>query len=400
LKILQINTAVNTGSTGRIAEDIGRTLLAHGHKSVIAAGKTDRPSQSEVISIGTKQDMWLHALKTRLTDRHGFGSANATEELSQRLRALKPDLIHLHNVHGYYLNIKVLFKTIQTTNIPIVWTLHDSWPYTGHCTYYQSVNCRKWQSECFDCPKTDKYPKSYFVDNSKRNFRDKKTLYGDLKRLHFVTPSVWLGDDLGKSFLGHQPRSVIHNGVDLTVFKPGNGTLKKNDDKNFILGVASTWDLRKGLRDFEKLSKKITQDWQIVLIGLSKKQIDGLPGGEAIKGIRRTENIEELRRWYARARVFVNPTWQDNFPTTNIEALACGTPVVTYNTGGSPEAVNEGTGVLVEKGDIEGLWQAVQEIDAGDREIQQKRCRHRAETYFNKDDRYMDYLRLYEELVK
>ena len=399
MKVLQINTAVNTGSTGRIAEDIGRVLLEHGHQSVIAAGKTDRPSALEVITIGSKADQVFHALKTRLTDRHGFGSKVATKRLIDRIDKIQPSVVGLHNLHGYYLNIEILFEYLSRKDIPILWTLFDCWSFTGHCTYFDDINCMRWKDQCYQCPKTHKYPASYLMDNSKRNYQDKCRLFNLPNKLEIITHSNWLRDYVKQSYLKNYTVHTLPSGIDLKRFYPNSDRNQyENEKEKVILGVASTWDLRKGLKDFKKLARVVDADWEIVLIGLSKKQIKGLPDG--IRGISRTENIEELREWYARAAVFINPTWQDNFPTTNIEALACGTPVVTYDTGGSPEAVDDETGRVVDKGDIEGLWKAIKELADKDRNALRHACRTRAETHFNKDDRYLDYLRLYEQLLQ
>lgn len=402
MKILQINTSLNSGSHGRIAEDIGKVLLTNGHESVIAAAHTGRGSTSQVITVGTSRDRKLHGLTTRLFDRHGFGSAGATKELVNNIGKVKPDLVHLHNIHGYYLNIAVLFEYLKKTGVPVVWTFHDCWPFTGHCSYFDRYNCVKWQTECYQCPNKKGYPASYGLDQSKRNYHDKKRIFNGVQNLQIVTPSKWLANHVQHSFLQNYPVQVIHNGIDISSFKPqnGNAEIKKKwnlTGKKIILGVASIWDKRKGLDDFIQLSKHIKPGEQIVLVGLEQKIINNLPAN--ITGIARTESIAELAELYAAAEVFVNPTYVDNFPTTNIEALACGTPVVTYNTGGSPEAIDEQTGFVVEKGDIASLATAIQKAIAIGKEHYTPLCRARAEQYFNKEERYRDYLRVYEELV-
>jgi glycosyltransferase involved in cell wall biosynthesis len=401
MKLLQINTVLNSGSTGRIAEDIGLAAMSAGHASFIAAGFTNRPSQSEVISIGFDWDRKIHGLKTRLFDRHGFGSANATNKLVKQIAAINPDVIHLHNIHGYYINIEILFGYLKQIRKPVVWTFHDCWPFTGHCAYFERVNCKKWQTECNHCPLTKYYPESWFFDNSRKNHCDKKHIFNGLKNLHIVTPSHWLAQHVKNSFLKNYPVDIIHNGIDLKIFKPAetNEVLKKYglENKRIILGVANTWDRRKGLADFVQLSILLSNDAQIVLVGLSENQIKELP--EKISGIPRTENIQELAALYSAASVFVNPTYVDNFPTTNIEALACGTPVITYKTGGSPEAIDEETGFVVEKGNIQGLVSAINTIRENGNAHYAPLCRTRAEKLFNKEHRYRDYLRLYGELV-
>jgi glycosyltransferase involved in cell wall biosynthesis len=399
MKLLQINTTVNSGSTGRITEDIGQVMLDHGHQSVIAYGRGDRPSQSQLIKIGGQVDVAMHGLKTALLDRHGFGSRRATEKLVQQIQALQPDVIGMHNIHGYYLNIEVLFDYFAQVDTPVIWTLHDCWSFTGHCTFYDSIGCERWKTQCHTCPKKDKYPRSYGLDNSRANYLDKQKIFTSARNLQLVTPSQWLADQLAESYLQDLPVRVIHNGVDTTAFQPEYDAqlLAKYPlgDKKVVLGVASIWDERKGLAEFLQLQKHLPANYQIVLIGLSPEQIKAL--SSEIIGIPRTESLEELNALYARANVYANPTFQDNFPNTNIEALASGTPVVAYRTGGCPEAVDEHTGRIVQVGDIAALKEAILGITAQDRSRLRQACRQRALTHFYKKDRYLDYLALYEE---
>ncbi|MFT6908562.1 MAG: glycosyltransferase involved in cell wall biosynthesis [Patiriisocius sp.] len=395
MKIVQINTTVNTGSTGRIAEGIGELILSDGNQSFIAHGRQGNKSQSEKLKIGTSLDTYIHGIKSFFLDRHGFGSTKSTKQIVEKLKEINPDAIGLHNLHGYYLNVEILFNYLKEKNIPIVWTLFDCWAFTGHCTYYDSVDCKKWQTECHSCPKTSKYPRSIGVDQSRQNFRDKRNLFQLPQNLHLVVHSRWLLNQVGQSFLKDIAIHHIYNGTDLTVFKP-----QKHKEDNLILGVASTWDERKGLADFLALRKEVSQEYNMVLIGLSIKQIKQLPPG--ITGLTRTESMEELAEWYSKALCFINPTYQDNFPTTNIEALACGTPVITYNTGGSPEAVDSKTGIVIEKGDINALAKAVELIsNQKDQNYDWTgACRSRAENLFDAKKQYQKYLGLYKSLVK
>lgn len=393
MKILQINTTVNIGSTGRIAEDIGKVMIEHGHESYIAFGRGNPNSKSQLIKIGNNWDVYSHGLKTIISDRHGFGSKAATKTLIERIEKIKPDVIGLHNLHGYYLNIETLFKYIKDKGFPIIWSLHDCWVFTGHCAHFDYVGCEKWKTHCHKCPLTSRYPSSYGLDNSKRNFLDKKRIFNGVNNLTIVTPSQWLANNVAQSFLSSYPVQVIHNGIDLEVFK----SLDEIKKEKLILGVASVWDRIKGLDQFIELRKVLSEDYKIVLIGLTDYQIKNLPKG--IKGLSRTENMEELVQWYNRASFFVNPTLVDNFPTVNLEALACGTPVITYNTGGSPESIDVHTGRIVEKRDVMGLVKAIEEIEALDLNHVQKKCRERAENLFDKNKRFKDYLDLFERKV-
>jgi glycosyltransferase involved in cell wall biosynthesis len=388
MRVLQINDVVNSGSTGRIAEDIGTTLIDNNHESYITYAKGDRPSKSHKVRVGNKFDIYSHGLKTLLTDKHGLGSKGATKKLIKDIDVIKPDIIGLHNIHGYYLNYKILFEYIKRKEIPVLWTLHDCWPFTGHCAYFERFSCEKWKTQCHECPLTNYYPRS-FVDRSFDNYLDKKAAFQGVTDLKIITPSHWLKKYVKQSFLKDYPVEVIHNGIDLNIFKPNNKDFIQKE--KIVLGVASVWHPRKGLFDFEKLRKILPSSFKIVLIGLTKKQISKLP--EGIIGISRTENIEALVKWYNRATVFVNPTYIDNFPTTNIEAIACGTPVITYNTGGSPEAIDKNTGIVVDKGDVDKLAEEIQKIQKDKQMI--ANCRLRAESLFDSKQRFLDYLKLY-----
>ena len=352
-----------------------------------------------MVPVGSTLDVYAHGLKSRLFDRHGFGSIGATHRLVKEIETINPDVIGLHNLHGYYLNIEILFNYLREVQKPVVWTFHDCWPFTGHCAYFDSVNCEKWKTECGSCPLTHAYPASWIRDNSTKNFRDKKRIFTGLENLTIVTPSRWLKDLVDQSFLSGYETRVIHNGIDLDVFRPLDresiASKYNPEGKKIILGVASVWDRRKGLEYFTELPERLGDRYRIVLVGLDKSTINRLPDG--ITGIARTESLEELVAYYNLADVFANPTLTDNFPTTNLEALACGTPAVTFRTGGSPEAVDESTGIVVEKGSLEQLAESIRTIVEIGKESYSENCRKRAVKLYNKDDRYIDYLNLYIE---
>ena len=401
-KILQINSVINSGSTGRIAEEIGQTAIAAGWMSFIAYGRNDRPSQSELIKIGNDWDIKMHGFQTRLFDRHGLGSKSATKELIGKIKEISPDIIHLHNIHGYYLNIEILFKYLRNTNIPVVWTFHDCWPITGHCSHFTFVGCEKWKEKCFDCPQKTSYPASWFVDRSEKNFHLKKELFTSLPNLTLVPVSNWLSEILKESFLQDYPIKVINNGINTDVFKPSSGkSFRQRYDLNnkfILLGVASIWSPRKGLEDFIELNKLLDSSYKIVLLGLTKNQIKQLP--QNILGIERTESIEQLAEIYAVSDVYLNLTYEDTFPTTNLESLACGTPVITYNTGGSPEALDELTGIVVEQGNINKIMEAIQQIIVNGKNFYKDLCVNRANRLYRKEDRYREYIELYDQLIR
>lgn len=398
--LLQINATVNTGSTGRIAEEIGQRAIAAGYDSYIAYGRAARESKSKLIQIGSKWNVRWHGLISLLFDAHGFSSKHATKKFIKQLESIQPDIVLLHNVHGYYLNIEVLLNYLKDKNTPIFWTLHDCWPFTGHCSYFDAVNCEKWKTHCYKCANQKKYPKSVLLDNSKQNYDRKKSLLLALPNVTFIPVCKWMGRIVDDSYMKGRPQQVIYNGTNVDVFKPQNIEVANEIRKKYgiigkyiVLGVASTWDKRKGMADFEWLNEQLKENYQIVLVGLSEKQIEGLPKG--IVGIRRTESVQELAALYSLANVFVNPTYVDNFPTTNIEALACGTPVITYNTGGSPEAIDKNTGIVVSKGDKKALKKAIVDVVANKEIFTCENCRQRAVANFNKDDRFDDYIKLF-----
>ncbi len=399
--VLQINSNANTCSHGRIAEDIGKLLIKNHHQSYIAYGRTKSECQSTLIRTGNKADLALHLAKTRLFDRHGFGSARATRNLVKKIEDINPDIVHLHNIHGYYINIEILFKYLKSTNKPVVWTLHDCWPFTGHCAHFQHLNCYKWESLCFECPNPRGYPKSCYIDNSKRNYRDKSRIFGGLDNITLVSPSVWLAENLKRSFLKKYTITRISNGIDIDVFRPRQaGSLKSKYTLNrkYILGVANIWSKSKGIDDIKNLREILDPDIGIVLVGLTHRQIDGLPAG--IKGFPRTASIEELASFYSGAECFINPTYADNLPTTNLEALACGTPVVTYDTGGSTETISADCGFTVRKGEIHDFLEAVMKIIKKGKSAFSPHCRRRAVDLFDKNLRYNDYLELYTGLLQ
>lgn len=398
-KTLQINVTANWGSTGCIAEEIGQTVIANGWDSHIAYGRNMTPCSSDIFRIGTQKDIYTHVFQTRLFDRHGLASKNATKKLIQHIEHINPDIIHLHNIHGYYLNYPTLFEYLSKTDIPVVWTLHDCWAFTGHCAYYDFAGCQRWQTGCYDCPRRKEYPASLFLDRSTQNYADKKKWFTAVKNMTLVPVSKWLAGEVRKSFLGHYPIKVIHNGIDTELFSPCVVDKKSFglDGKFVVLGVASVWSSRKGLADFIELRRVLPDDCVIVLIGLNQKQIASLPAG--IIGISRTNNVHELAEYYSMADVFVNPTWEDNFPTTNLEALACGTPIITYRTGGSVEAVDDATGYVVDKGDIGGFASVIHEIQSVGKNRYSAACRHRAVEQFNKTDRFNEYFELYNNIL-
>lgn len=401
MNILQINSVCGIGSTGRITTDLHAILLSQGYQSTIAFGRETAKNCNHTIRIGNQIDNYLHAIKTRIFDRHGFGSATATKILIEQIIKLNPDVIHLHNVHGYYLHIGLLFEYLKKANKPVIWTLHDCWTFTGHCAYFDFVGCNKWQTECHHCPLKKEYPTSFFIDNSRWNYQQKKELFTGVASLTIVTPSKWLAELIRQSYLGSYPIKVINNGIDLTIFKPTPSDFRtkyKLENKFILLGVASIFDKRKGYEYFIELAKQLSADEKIVLVGLTEKQIKNLPAN--ILGIAKTNSTKELAEIYSTADVFINPTLEDNFPTTNIEALACGTPVITFNSGGSPECLDTNCGLIVERGDLQELVTAIATVKKNSKAFYTESCQKRAKDFFDKNVKFSEYVELYKHITK
>lgn len=343
MKVLLINSVCGIGSTGRICTDLAQQFEAAGDEVKIAYGrKRTVPEQFQkyAVRIGTDWDCQMHAIQTRLFDMHGFGSKHATKKFLQWAEEYKPDLLWLHNIHGYYINVEMLFDWIKKhPEMQVKWTLHDCWAFTGHCSY---------------CSQLRRYPACYAMSSVRRNFARKRAAFTRVPNLTLITPSKWLADLVKQSFLKDYPVEVHYNTIDTTIFKPTPSDFRERyglQYKIIVLGVANVWEDRKGLFDFYKLAKMLDDRYAIVLVGLSEKQIEDLP--KSINGIQRTNSPQELAAIYTAADVFVNPTYEDNYPTVNLEAQACGTRVITYDTGGSKETLYRSDSMSVEVGNIQ-----------------------------------------------
>lgn len=401
-RVMLINTVAATGSVGRIVTGLYHALEDHGYECLIAFGRGEPPAGCRYYRIGTDMDVYLHGGMSRITDRHGFYSSQATSALIRVIEDFDPDIIHLHNIHGYYLNVRILFDYLHDRRRKVIWTLHDCWAFTGHCSHFEYIGCQKWQVCCDSCEQLNEYPKSMVFDNSRRNFLEKKVLFTGLKNMTIVTPSEWLHDRVKQSFLKKYPCIVVPTGIDLNQFypmeerrEPGNMIfeLKKKlglRGKTILLGVANPWRERKGLNQFVNLSKMVDERTAIVLLGLSDEQLSELP--ESIIGLARTDSIRDLVAIYSMADIYVNLTLEDTFPTTNLEALACGTPVITFKAGGSPESLDESCGIVVERNSIQGVVAAADKILANRGVLYTpEMCMRRAQLY-NKDYRFMEYI--------
>ena len=396
MKILQINIFGNL-STGRIAVDLYRTLRDNGEEGKVAFARNTIAEDVPYIKIGSELDVRIHGIMTRITDRTGFYSTKATKQLIKDIESYKPDLIHLHNIHGYYLNIEVLFNYLKKTQIAVIWTLHDCWSYTGHCCYYSMAQCNKWKTGCEKCPQKKAYPASLVIDNSRWNYQRKKELFTGVN-MTLVTVSKWLEEETRLSFLKDYPIRTIYNGIDLNVFKPTESSFRSKyglEKKKIVLGVASTWDVRKGLSDFVKLSTMLdSSKYAIVVVGVNEKEKQELPPG--ILGICRTDSVQELAEIYTAADVFFNASVEETFGLPTIETMACGTPAIVYNATALPEIVTDKCGVVIDPHDLGAVVSAVQNID---KRSMSSECIRNAQNY-EKNKQYTAYLDLYREILK
>ncbi len=391
MKMVQLNAVCGVGSTGVIVKEISKMLTAHNVENYIlyTSGKYD-------YDLGIKYSnpflVKLNALLAKIFGNYGFNSYFSTRKLINILNKINPDIIHLHNIHGHDLNLSIFFKYLKKTGVKVVWTFHDCWAFTGYCMHFDIAKCDKWKTNCYSCIQRKKY--SWFFDNCEKLYNKKKRLFTSLENVTIVAPSGWLANLAKESYLNKFPIEIINNGIDLDIFMPHESDFRQRynlEDKTVILGVP------KGkLSYFIELNNIIDKDCCIVLVGISEKDRKELP--QNIIGLPRTNNRHEMAQLFAMADVYVNTTLEDTFPTVNLEALACGTPIITFNTGGSPEALDEKTGRVVEKKNMYAVYEAIKEIVAGPN--MSDACIERAHRLYNAKERFEDYYTLYRDLEK
>lgn len=403
MRVVQINGGAK-GSTGKIMMGIAEVARAQGHEVMCASPITttnrDAGEDCGYYRIGTFNSRRVNVALARITGFNGCFAWFATYKLLKKIDEFKPDIIHLHNLHDSYINLPMLFSYIKKHNVPTVWTLHDCWAFTGQCPHFTMVKCDKWKAGCYGCPQYKEYPASLY-DNTKKMWQLKKKWFTGVKNMTIVTPSEWLAGLARESYLKQYPIEVINNGIDLNVFKPTHSNFRKQygipGDKYIVLGVSFAWGYRKGLDCFVEMAEKLGEQYQIVLVGTDDEIDKNLPHN--IISIHRTQNQKELAEIYSAADVFVMPTREENYPTVNMEAIACGTPVVTFDTGGSPEMLDDKTGIVVEANDIEATKKAIKDI------CEKKRCND--EEYivaysknFDMKKRFAEYIELYANVLE
>lgn len=365
MKVLLINAVCGTGSTGRICAELAQQYERDGHTVKIAYGRdgyVPEACKRYAVRIGSDAEVRLHGLKTRLTDRHGFGSAAATRRFLRWAEDYDPDVLWLHNLHGYYINIELLFRWIRSRpGMQAKWTLHDCWAMTGHCAFFSFVGCDRWKTGCHGCPQRRAYPASVLADGSRRNYADKKRLFTGIPGLTLITPSHWLKELVQQSFLRDYPVEVVYHRIDREIFRPVESDFRARhglEGKRILLGVAGTWEPRKGLADFEELAARLDDRFRIVLVGLRPEQARLLP--ENILALPRTNDPQELAEIYSAADLFLNPSREETFGMTTLEAMACGTKAVVYRDTACEEIAAAFGGIAVPQG-AEHLLAAVRE---------------------------------------
>jgi glycosyltransferase involved in cell wall biosynthesis len=402
MKVLQINSTVVFGSTGRITNNIGDYLIENGNQSFIAFGRNSGKSNSQLIKIGNKIELLIHLIGSKLLDKHGLFSSFSTKKLINKIKIINPDIIHLHNIHGYYLNYSILFDYLNSTNIPIVWTFHDCWPFTGHCSYYERINCEKWKSQCHNCELLKLYPSSLFVDNSKFNFILKNKKFTQNSNIEIVTVSQWLANQVKLSFFKNNHIQTIYNGMNLNIFKIKEVNKLKDDSKfqgkKIVLGVANEWSEGKGFQKFIEIRKLLSDDYVIVLIGLNQNQLAQLPDG--IIGMGRLSSLDLLVNYYNLADVFVTPSLAETFGMVVAESLSCGTPAIVNNSSALPELIDNEVGDICYSNEAFEYVEKIQRITSIGKLHFTAKCREKAENLFDNKNQLNFYYELYNKLLK
>jgi putative colanic acid biosynthesis glycosyltransferase len=400
IKILQINS-VNFGSTGSIIRNITKAAEEHGYVTYFAYADSRSNRNINInnnILIGNVLERNLHLQLSNYTGYNGCFSISGTKKFLKKIGEIKPDVIHLHNLHNCYINLKMLFNYIKEKDIPVVWTLHDCWAFTGQCPHFSMVKCDRWKTGCFDCPQYKEYPSSK-VDRTKKMYSLKKEWFTGVKNLTIITPSKWLADKVKESYLGIYPVQIVNNGIDLSLFQYTESNFRERygiNNKKMLLGVASTWNTSKGLDIFIELSKRLNENFVIVLVGLSVDQIKTLPHN--IIGLTKTKTPKQLSEIYSAADWFVNPSRQETMGLVTIESLACGTPAIVSNLTAVPEIVDSSSGIIVENCDSTSFYEVISNINNLNQNISKEKCIERAQRY-DMYVKYKEYIDIFKRIL-
>lgn len=400
--LVQFNPVANWGSTGRLAEDIGDVTMAAGWVSYIAYGRQFNPSSSYLLPVGGRLSVITHTLKTRLFDRQGFGSYFATKRLLKIFDEIKPDLFQFHNVHGNFLNLPLVLKYAAERDIPIVWSLHDCWSMTGHCSHFIGIGCEKWKTECHHCPLKSQYPNSWLLDSSRRNFQEKKKLIEAVPRITIVSGSKWLAEIARQSYFSNRTISVIPDGIDTDIYRPrSNGAELRQKlgikDKFVILAAGTGWGEAKGFYDYGKLRSMLSNDYAIVLVGMNQEWLEKVP--EGVIGLPRTKTPIELSEYYSMADCVMSLSRMESFGLTPVEGFACGTPAIVYDNTALPELITPETGFVAKSLDVSDVKDKVETLRRIGKDHFTNHCREIALAKYDRNVCYNDYLRIYHSMI-
>lgn len=401
MKIVGIN-GLQSGSPSTIMRGIATVAASEfnfSYKTYFGNWKNSSSIFKESHRFGYLAENIASGVISRYLGIQNRGSIFGTSELIHYLEDFKPDIIHLHNIHFWTINVPHLFRYIKENKIATVWTLHDCWAFTGRCPYFQCTECDRWKTGCNNCvyPSKD-YPAS-FVDCTNKMWDMKKEWFTGVDNMHLVTPSKWLRNLVKQSFLSRYDVSVINNGIDLSIFKFRESSFRKKYNIGLntciLLGVALEWGYYKGLDIFIELSKKLENNYQIVLVGVDERLMNKIPNN--IIAISRTKNANELVDIYCSADFFVNPTREENYPTVNMEAICCGTPVITFNTGGCAEIVDSNTGCVTSDKTSDAIIESLM-IAKDKRSVLHENCLVKAKD-FDMNSKYREYCNLYNKIL-
>ena len=397
MKVLHINMTYDYGSTGRFIKYIKEALEQQGDECKVVCGIA-KGNKNGIYKTQSKLITNAEIVLGRVLGNHGLNCKLQTKKAIRFIDEFKPDVIHLHNLHGDYINFENLFDYIKKKNIPVIWKLPDCWSFTGHCAYYDYIHCNKWQNGCGNCPQKRQYPVTWFFDRSRMMLQRKKVAFSGVESMVICPPSDWLNGEAKKSYLNQYPIVTVNNGIDENSFKPMNDDKVKEIRKNghiILVGVIFSFDIRKGLDCFNYLAEKLPDNFDIIIVGFTD---DEHYMNSRIRMIPRTESVTELAEYYSAADFFINPTLEENFPSVNIESLACGTPIIAYRTGGATEAITEKTGVVVERDNQEEMLQQILKLSAS-KPFKQEDCVERSKQ-FTKQIMIDKYLNLYKEVLE
>ena len=399
MKIVQINSTCGVGSTGKICLAVSELLSKENIENHILYSYLDNGARPNAERLSSYTYVKLQALKAKVLGNNGFNSRGATKKMIAKLEEISPDVIHLHNIHSHDCDLKLLFGYLKGKNIKIFWTFHDCWAFTAYCHYFTMSQCDRWQTGCKGCPNIKRY--SWTFDRSRYLYELKRELFSSELDITVITPSEWLAGLVKKSFFGRYPVKVINNGIDLSLFKPSGVERDREvrarlgcEGKYLVMGCSFDWDSRKGLDVFKELSERLGDDFRILLVGTNENIDKALP--KNIISVHRTKDQAELAELYSASDLFVNPTREENYPTVNMEAVACGTPVLTFNTGGSIEMLDSSVGAWVDTGDIDRLEREIRRIKE-DKPFSAETCVSHAKN-FDMNERFREYIELYKNI--